>query len=234
MLHRASPCRHVFLSGRCWRLSSSLGSLLPTSPTSSGGIPCWKPLLRAYGRMPGHGATTAAIMARLSLTLTIDQWLRGQDLHAEMVHFHDNGLDDAAVSDDIFADTLLDFPDVNCPYNPCVISDDEDDKNSTDVDEDSISNSGSSSTDSASSRVASPINPVITTFATSTNQCSTPLCFKPQVLQATIQCASSHKRHKCFKPPVLQATRCFQPPTSAGCIIQCLFRWAHRHFGLVI
>lgn len=173
-------------------------------------------------------------MACLSLTLTIDRWLRGQDLHAEMVHFHDNGLDDAAVSDDIFADTLLDFPDVNCPYNPCVISDDEDDKNSTDVDEDSISNSGSSSTDSASSQVASPINPVISTLAFQPAQTNAPhlhasshKCFKPP---SNVPLATSASSHQCFRPPDASS---HQPVLVAPSSV-CLFRWAHRHFGLVI
>ena len=106
-----------------------------------GGFPKWKPLLRAYGRMPGNNATTAEIMACLSMTLTIDSWLRGQDLHSDMAHLHERIID---IEGSVTLGNTADFLDFLCEHIGHVTSDDEEDGKSTEIDSNS-ENDGSSS-----------------------------------------------------------------------------------------
>ena len=63
------------------------------------------------------------------MTLTIDRWLRGQDLHCDMAHFHKQIIDvDSSLGNS------ADFPDVLCEYIEHVISDDEEDGKSIEID----------------------------------------------------------------------------------------------------
>ena len=104
-------------------------------------------------RMPNNNSTTAEMMACLSMILTMDRWLRGQDLHSDMAHFHEHIID---IQGSVTLGNTADFPDYLCEHIEHVISDDEEDGKSTEIDSNSA-NDGSSSY--SSSNAASDTEP---------------------------------------------------------------------------